>query len=227
MALIAFMLFIAFYDTGDWVRSAQRDRDEPIVFAPQKGASPAQVRELAEGLERLAAVMARHGRSDLAVMPMGGAAGGLGAGLVLFARAELTSGSDWVLARVGFDAALARADLVLTGEGSFDPTSMAGKVVGEEGAQVSASQIRGPAIIGEGAVVEHSYVGPFTSLGQRCVIRNSELEYSIVFEDTQILDADVRIERSLLGREVLIRRGSSRPKTQKFILGDQSMIELS
>lgn len=106
-------------------------------------------------------------------------------------------------------------------------SDVAGKVVVEEGAQLIASQIRGPAIIGEGAVVEHSYIGPFTSLGQRCVIRNSELEYSIVFEDTQILDADVRIERSLLGREVLIRRGSSRPKTQKFILGDQSMIELS
>jgi len=106
-------------------------------------------------------------------------------------------------------------------------SDVAGKVVVEEGARVIASQIRGPAIIGAGAVVEHSYIGPFTSLGRRCVIRNSELEYSILFEDTQILDADVRIERSLLGREVLIRRGNSRPKTQKFILGDQSMIELS
>jgi glucose-1-phosphate thymidylyltransferase len=106
-------------------------------------------------------------------------------------------------------------------------SDVAGKVVVEEGARVIASHIRGPAIIGGGAVVEHSYIGPFTSLGRRCVIRNSELEYSIVFEDTQILDADVRIERSLLGREVLIRRGTSRPKTQKFILGDQSMIELS
>ena len=46
------------------------------------------------------------------------------------------------------------------------------------------------------------------------------------FEDTQILDADVRIERSLLGREVVIRRAESRPKTQKFILADQSIIEL-
>ena len=36
MALIAFMLFIAFFDTGDWVRSARTDRDEPIVFAPKR-----------------------------------------------------------------------------------------------------------------------------------------------------------------------------------------------
>jgi glucose-1-phosphate thymidylyltransferase len=101
-----------------------------------------------------------------------------------------------------------------------------GKVVVEAGAQVSGSHVRGPAIIGKDAVVDRSYIGPFTALGERCVIRNSELEYSILFEDTQILDADVRIERSLLGREVIIRRTESRPKTQKFILADQSIIEL-
>jgi glucose-1-phosphate thymidylyltransferase len=101
-----------------------------------------------------------------------------------------------------------------------------GKVVVEAGARVIASHIRGPAIIGVDCVVERSYVGPFTALGPRCVIRDSELEYSILFEDTQILDADVRIERSLLGREVLIRRAVGRPKTQRFVLADQSIIEL-
>lgn len=101
------------------------------TFAPQKGATPDQVELLATALERLGAVFARHGRPDLATMAMGGAAGGLGAGLVHFARAELVGGADWVLERVGFDAALAGADLVLTGEGVFDATSLAGKVVGE------------------------------------------------------------------------------------------------
>lgn len=111
--------------------------------------------------------------------------------------------------------------------GEVDAASdVAGKVVVEEGARLVASQIRGPAVIGGDAVVEGSYIGPFTSVGRRCVIRNSELEYSILFEDTQILEADVRIERSLLGREVIIRKGNSRPKTQKFILGDQSIVEL-
>ena len=111
--------------------------------------------------------------------------------------------------------------------GEVDAASdVAGKVVVEEGARVIASQIRGPAIIGAESVVERSYVGPFTAVGRRCQIRNSELEYSILFEDTQILNADVRIERSLLGREVIIRKGNSRPKTQKFILGDQSIVEL-
>jgi glycerate kinase len=101
------------------------------TFAPQKGATLPHVELLAAGLERLGAVFARHGRPDLATMPWGGAAGGLGAGLAHFARAELVGGAEWVLERVGFDAALAGADLVLTGEGAFDATSVAGKAVGE------------------------------------------------------------------------------------------------
>ena len=101
------------------------------VFGPQKGASPEGVRRLATGLEALAAEWARHGRPELATLPGGGAAGGLGAGLVFFGRAQLIRGADWVLDRVGFDAALASADLLITGEGAFDRTSLVGKASGE------------------------------------------------------------------------------------------------
>ena len=101
------------------------------VFAPQKGASPADVERLAAGLEVLAAAFARHGHPELASLPGGGAAGGLGAGLAFFARGELVPGAQWVLERVGFDAAIAKADLLITGEGSFDRTSLVGKASGE------------------------------------------------------------------------------------------------
>jgi glucose-1-phosphate thymidylyltransferase len=108
-----------------------------------------------------------------------------------------------------------------------DASDIAGKVVIEPGARIIDSQVRGPAIIGADAVVEDSYIGPYTALGARCVVRNSEVEYSIICPGTQILDAPVRIERSLLGREVTIRRCLNRPTTQKFVLGDQSLIELA
>jgi glycerate 2-kinase len=101
------------------------------VFGPQKGATPEDVTLLATGLDRLAALWSQHGRADLATLPMGGAAGGLGAGLAFFARAELVAGAPWTFDRVGFDAGLAKADLVLTGEGTFDSTSQVGKAVGE------------------------------------------------------------------------------------------------
>jgi glucose-1-phosphate thymidylyltransferase len=111
--------------------------------------------------------------------------------------------------------------------GRVDASSdIAGKVVVEAGAQIEESQIRGPAIVGADSVVQGSYIGPYTSLGPRCVVRNSEVEYSIICADTQILEVHTRIERSLLGREVTIYRGNSRPKTQKLIVGDQSVIEL-
>src|SRR5207244_8658263 len=100
------------------------------VFGPQKGAGPEGVKLLSRGLERLAELMARHGRGDLATLAGGGAAGGVGAGLVCFARAELAGGAEWVLARVGFGAALAKAPLVITGEGAFDRRAIGGQATG-------------------------------------------------------------------------------------------------
>ena len=101
------------------------------VFGPQKGARPEEIPQLAAGLTRLAELWSQAGRPELGSVPMGGAAGGLGAGLAFFAKAELKNGAAWVLERAGFDAALAKADLVITGEGVFDKTSLVGKAPGE------------------------------------------------------------------------------------------------
>src|SRR5918996_411756 len=101
------------------------------VFGPQKGASPQAVVQLQAGLGRVAELFARHGRPELATLAGGGAAGGLGAGLAFFGKAGLVPGAEWVLERVGFDAALATVDLVITGEGRFDRTSLSGKAPGE------------------------------------------------------------------------------------------------
>src|SRR6058998_2968890 len=131
------------------------------VFGPQKGAGPEGVKLLSRGLERLAELMARHGRGDLATLPGGGAAGGLGAGLVCFAKAELAGGAEWVLARVGFDAALAKAQLVITGEGTFDKTSLVGKASGEVVRRAQAAKTRVAVVAGkvEGLVGLHALDG--------------------------------------------------------------------
>jgi glucose-1-phosphate thymidylyltransferase len=107
-----------------------------------------------------------------------------------------------------------------------DHSDVAGKVILEKGAQVIRSQIRGPVIIGENTVIENSYIGPFTSIHYGCEVRNSEVEYSIVLEKCRIIDVHTRIERSLLGREVEIIKCAAKPLTQKFVVGDQSRIEL-
>jgi len=158
---------------GGWALAAQvlalTDVTTPLVgtagaapvFAPQKGAGPESVKLLSRGLERLAELMARHGRPELATLPGGGAAGGLGAGLAFFAKAQLVPGAEWVLGRVGFDAALAKADFVVTGEGAFDRTSLAGKASGEVVRRAQAAQKRVAVVAGkiEGLIGIHALDG--------------------------------------------------------------------
>ena len=131
------------------------------VFGPQKGARPEEIPQLAAGLARLAELWAQAGQPELGTMPMGGAAGGLGAGLAFFAKAELTGGANWVLERAGFDAALAKADLVITAEGIFDKTSLVGKAPGEvvRRAQVAKKKVAVVAGRVEGLIGVHTVGG--------------------------------------------------------------------
>jgi glycerate 2-kinase len=100
------------------------------VYAPQKGASAAQVDILEAALHRYAAVVRRSLGVDISQLPGGGAAGGLAAGLVAFLGARIESGFDLVASTVHLQERLARADLIVTGEGNFDGQSLQGKVTG-------------------------------------------------------------------------------------------------
>jgi glycerate 2-kinase len=100
------------------------------VYGPQKGASPDQVDALEAALLRYAAVVRRSLGVDIATLPGGGAAGGLAAGLVAFLHATVESGFDIVAEATGLRERIAQADLVVTGEGSFDSQSAQGKTTG-------------------------------------------------------------------------------------------------
>jgi glycerate kinase len=134
------------------------DEGAAPVFAPQKGARAEEIVRLEQGLARLAVLWSQAGRPELGTLPAGGAAGGLAAGLAFFARAELVPGAEWVLARVGFDAALAKADLVITAEGVFDRTSLVGKAPGEvlRRAQVAKKKVAVVAGRVEGMIGVHA-----------------------------------------------------------------------
>ena len=97
------------------------------VFGPQKGASAAEVELLERGLCALAERIAQDLGIDVGSIDGGGAAGGMGAGLVAFFGGVLEPGFEAIAAAVDLAAALGRADLVLTGEGSLDLQSLAGK----------------------------------------------------------------------------------------------------
>ena len=99
-----------------------------------------------------------------------------------------------------------------------------GKVTIDKGAEIINSRIRGPAIIGEDTRIVNSYVGPFTSIYHHVRIEDSEIEHSIILENSQIIDIPHRIGDSLIGRNVLIKRSPIKPKAYKLTLGDNSRV---
>ena len=102
----------------------------------------------------------------------------------------------------------------------------AGMYLGDQGAEVINSVVRGPAIIGEETRLINAYVGPFTSIYHHCTIRDAEIEHSIILEHCTIVDVDQRIEDSLIGRNVEITRSPLKPRAYKLTLGDNSRVGL-
>jgi glucose-1-phosphate thymidylyltransferase len=110
-------------------------------------------------------------------------------------------------------------------DGTCDAESrVEGKVVIEAGAVVERSVIRGPAIIGKDARIIHAYVGPFTSIGNKVEIKDTEIEHSIVLEGSCLYDLANRVIDSLIGKNVRIYREPVKPSAYRFMLGDNSEV---
>jgi glycerate kinase len=139
--------------------------DAAEVFAPQKGASPAQVALLRRRLERLVQVYRDEHGVDVAGIEGGGAAGGLAGGLAAIG-AELVSGFEAVADEVGLYDCIEDADLVITGEGFLDEQSFDGKVVGGVAALASAAGVPVVALVGEVFDAVHDRL-PVVSLVER------------------------------------------------------------
>ncbi len=111
-------------------------------------------------------------------------------------------------------------------DGEVDAESQIdGRVVVEAGARITRSHVRGPVIIGEGTEVTDSFIGPFSAIGRRCVIQRSEVEHSVILDDSSVVGAG-RIEDSLLGHHVEVTRSDRRPRATRLMLGDHSQIDL-
>lgn len=135
------------------------------VFAPQKGADEAMVKDLDRNLAHYAEII----RRDLGILvqeiPGSGAAGGLGAGLVAFLGAHLKPGIDIVLDCVGFDQIISGAALVITGEGKIDGQSLRGKVPVGIGNRAKKLNVPVIAIVGDiGDDIDPVYQSGITSI---------------------------------------------------------------
>ena len=109
-------------------------------------------------------------------------------------------------------------------EGELIQSQCDGRVVVEPGARLERTSVRGPAIIGAGAQLTDCYIGPYTAIGEDCVICEAEVEHSILLAGSSVRNLEGRMESSLLGRNVTISRGVRQPKAYRFMVGDNSEI---
>jgi glucose-1-phosphate thymidylyltransferase len=109
-------------------------------------------------------------------------------------------------------------------QGELIDSEVAGRVVIEPGARLERCAVRGPAIIGAGARLVDSYIGPYTAIGEGCFIEKAEVEHSILLAGASVSNLEGRMESSLLGRNVKIRRVDRQPRAYRFLVGDNSEI---
>ena len=165
------------------------------VFAPQKGADAAMVKLLDNNLKHLAGVIKRELGVDVDKVPGAGAAGGLGAGLLVFAGAELRSGIDIISKATSIESHLRTADLVFTGEGRVDFQTAFGKtpagiarLAGKYGVPVIA--IGGGLADDAGAAFKHGISGL-----EAAIARDMSLDQALANSEDYIANAAERAIR--------------------------------
>jgi glucose-1-phosphate thymidylyltransferase len=109
-------------------------------------------------------------------------------------------------------------------KGEIIESKVEGRVTIQKDAKIINSTIRGPAIIGEDCIIEKSFIGPYTSVGNKTQITESSIEYSVILENTQIKNID-RLEESLIGRNAKVTK-NSRKGAIRLHVGDYSEVEV-
>lgn len=113
-------------------------------------------------------------------------------------------------------------------DGTVDEsTRLSGRVQIGKGSKLTNCTVRGPAMIGQNCHLEHSYVGPFTSIGDNAFVSHAEIEHSILRENCRIIvDFHGRIVDSLIGANVELTRSDNKPVAYRLMLGDDSKVEV-
>lgn len=111
-------------------------------------------------------------------------------------------------------------------DGEVDSQSeVTGRVCLGQGSHVVNSKVRGPVVIGANVRIEHSFIGPFTSIGDGCRIVGSVLEHCVLLENARVEGVD-RLEDSLLGKGAAVFKNQGSHQAYQLMIGDDSEVML-
>jgi glucose-1-phosphate thymidylyltransferase len=111
-------------------------------------------------------------------------------------------------------------------EGAIDQSSSVdGRVVIESGTEIVNSTIRGPVAIGRDTRIVDSFIGPFSAIGNGCEVIRSEIEHSVVMDESRIVHIP-RLEDSLIGRAAVVERSARRPRALRLMIGDHCQVDV-
>lgn len=117
--------------------------------------------------------------------------------------------------------------LEIANHGEVDENSqIIGRVNIGKGAKIINSTIRGPVIIGENCHVENCFIGPYTSVAEGAVLKETDVEHSVILQQAQAIAIQQRIVDSVIGQRAKLTVAPQRPKALRFMIGDDSQIEL-
>ncbi|MEC9106796.1 MAG: glucose-1-phosphate thymidylyltransferase [Candidatus Neomarinimicrobiota bacterium] len=107
-----------------------------------------------------------------------------------------------------------------------DMSKMTGEVIIGKNSSIINSIIKGPVIIDNDCTIKDSYIGPYSSIGKNCKITNAKVEYSILMEGCVLDSLNQIMKSSLLGKNVKVVGSNNQNNNSRFLLGDQSYVEL-
>ncbi|MDB9419342.1 glucose-1-phosphate thymidylyltransferase [Microcystis aeruginosa] len=112
-------------------------------------------------------------------------------------------------------------------QGEIDPNSQViGRVQIGQGSKIINSTIRGPVIIGENCHIENCFIGPYSSVANGVKLIDADIEHSVILKDATIIGIHQRIVDSVIGRRAKLEIAPQRPKALRFMIGDDSHVEL-
>jgi glucose-1-phosphate thymidylyltransferase len=87
------------------------------------------------------------------------------------------------------------------------------------------STIRGPVAIGAGTRIVDSFIGPFSAIGAGCLVERSEVEHSVLMDDSSVIEI-ARLEDSLIGSDAVVSRSRQKPRALRLMVGDHCRIDV-